>query len=94
MRAGVLTPDEYRAPRGKPPLPDGAGTKPYVSSGTLPLAGLGGQGSDAQTDPPRMMTAEVMDQVRCPDCDGITGRGVAQGAQQYCRKCKTEFRAS
>lgn len=88
-RSGVRTPDEYRAERGMPPLPDGLGAKPYVSAGTLPLAGVGGQGSTAQTDPvPRMI-----EEVRCPnpDCNSVTGRYIIQGSHQYCRSCKMEF---
>jgi len=87
VRAGTLTPDEYRGERGRPPLEDGMGAKPYVSAGTLPLAGVGGQGSQAQTNPPPRMIEEV----RCPTCRGITGKMIIQGSQQYCRKCELEF---
>lgn len=37
VRAGALLLDEYRADRGRPPLPDGMGQKSYITGGTQTL---------------------------------------------------------
>lgn len=88
VKAGLRTPNEYRAKFGEPPHPDGDVL--IAPSGTVPLATIA-QGEpepteepldDDEEDEPRMVA-----EVRC-ERGHLTGRNIIEGSEQYCRKCK------